>query len=272
MKTLKQLLNFYINSSIHVALAVYALTWITLLELGLHYDEAVLYFVFYASITGYNFVKYFGLVKFHHRKLANWLKLIQVLSFICFVLMCFYGYQLQERTLLIIGICAVLTFFYAIPFFKKKAHTLRSIEGLKVFVIALVWTSATVLIPAINEEYSNNKNAVLLTIQRFIYVLVLMIPFEIRDLKFDNLALKTVPQKLGVKGTKILGIILLMVFLILEVLKDNWGVVNMVRLITITGITGMLVFFSKTDQSKYYSSFWVEGLPVVWLLLWLIFS
>lgn len=272
MKTLKQLLNFYINSSIHVALAVYALTWITLLELGLHYEEAVLYFVFYASITGYNFVKYFGLVKFHHRKLTNWLKLIQVLSFICFLLMCFYAYQLHARTLLIIGICALLTFFYAIPFFSKKAYTLRSIEGLKVFVIAFVWTGATVLVPVINEDYSIDKNVVLMAIQRFIYVLVLMIPFEIRDIKFDNLSLKTIPQKLGIKGTKILGIVLLMVFLILEVIKDNWSVVIMVRLFSIIAVTCILVIFSKTDQSKYYSSFCVEGLPIVWLLLWLIFS
>jgi len=61
MTFLKQLFNFYINSSIHVALAVYALAYITLVEYDIEYDENVLYFVFYATITGYNFVKYFGI-------------------------------------------------------------------------------------------------------------------------------------------------------------------------------------------------------------------
>ena len=157
MKVLKYLLNFYINSSIHVALAVYALSWITLLELGLNYDEVVLYFVFFATITGYNFVKYYGVVRFHHKKIAYWLKLIQVLSFICFLLMCFYAYQLQLKTLMIIGFFAVLTFFYAIPFFGSKQFTLRKVDGIKVFVIALVWTGVTVFIPIINKEYHNNK-------------------------------------------------------------------------------------------------------------------
>ena len=76
------------NSSIHVALAVYAMTWITLLSFDLAYDENALYFVFYATITAYNFVKYFGLAKFHHRRLASWLKAIQVFSAIAFILMC----------------------------------------------------------------------------------------------------------------------------------------------------------------------------------------
>ena len=67
MRYLRHIYDFYINASIHVALAVYALGYITLKELNILYDEIVLYFMFYASITGYNFVKYFGLAKFHHR-------------------------------------------------------------------------------------------------------------------------------------------------------------------------------------------------------------
>ena len=48
MKGLKHLFNFYLNSSIHVALSVYALTWITLIKFEIDYDKSVLYFVFYA--------------------------------------------------------------------------------------------------------------------------------------------------------------------------------------------------------------------------------
>ena len=48
MRFIKQVFDFYINSSIHVALAVFSLAWITLLEFDLAYDESVLYFVFYA--------------------------------------------------------------------------------------------------------------------------------------------------------------------------------------------------------------------------------
>jgi hypothetical protein len=78
MRVIKSFLDFYINSSIHVALASFALSWITLIQFDISYDKNILFFIFFASITCYNFVKYFGLVKFHHRGLAQWLKTIQI--------------------------------------------------------------------------------------------------------------------------------------------------------------------------------------------------
>ncbi|MEW4925084.1 hypothetical protein [Algibacter sp. 2305UL17-15] len=272
MTLLKQLFNFYINSSIHVALAVYALTWITLLELDLEYNETVLYFVFYATITGYNFVKYFGIAKFHHGQLANWLKLIQILSFFCFLLMCYYGCHLETRTLIWILGFAVLTFLYAIPLMPKKRNSLRNIGGLKVYIIALVWTGVSVFIPILNESYTISTDVVLLGIQRFAYVLVLMLPFEIRDLKFDTKELATIPQTVGVKGTKILGVLLITFFLVLEFFKDETSVSKITILLVVSVITIGFVVFSKIEQGKYYSSFWVEGLPILWLLLVLMFS
>lgn len=272
MKVLKPLFNFYINSSIHVALALYALTWITLLELDLKYDEVVLYFVFYASITGYNFVKYFGVAKFHHRRLTNWLKLIQVLSFFCFLLMCYYALHLQFKTLLMISFFAILTFFYAIPFLKKEEYTLRDVNGLKVYIIALVWTGSTVFLPIINEDVVLSADIFLLATQRFIYVLVLMIPFEIRDLRFDSLKLQTIPQKVGVRRTKFYGVLLLIAFFTLEFFKDEFRYSNIITLLSITIVTIIFVIFSKTEQSKYYSAFWVEALPILWLALLLVFT
>lgn len=272
MKFLKQLFNFYINSSIHVALSVYALTWITLLSLDLSYSESALYFVFYASITGYNFVKYFGIAKFHHKQLANWLKLIQILSFTCFILMCYYAMQLQLDTLIFIGCFAVLTVLYAIPFLPKqnRNNSLRNVSGLKVYIIALVWAGVTVFIPLINADYYINADAIMLAIQRFLYIIVLMLPFEIRDLKFDNLKLSTIPQKLGLKKTKILGVLLLLLYLLLEFLKDETTINAIVITSIVSIITGLFVCFSKVEQNKYYSSFWVEGLPIVWLILLLV--
>ena len=120
MRYLKHIYDFYINASIHVALAVYALGYITLKELNIFYDEVVLYFMFYGSITGYNFVKYFGLAKFHHRSLANWLKLIQLFSLICFGLMFYYAVNLNFNAILVTIIMAVITFFYAIPFLSRE--------------------------------------------------------------------------------------------------------------------------------------------------------
>lgn len=272
MRILKQLFNFYINSSIHVALAVYSLTWITLKELDFNYNESVLYFVFYAAITGYNFVKYFGIAKFRHTKLADWLRLIQILSFVCFILMCYYAFQLQTITLVLVGSFALLTFLYSVPLLSKQNHTLRSIGGLKIYVIALVWTGVTVFIPIIDNSYGINMDVMLMALQRFLFVLVLMFPFEIRDLKYDNIQLVTIPQKIGVKRTKILGGLMVLTILILEFLKDEFSLKRVIVLaVAMLCVLGFLLY-SKTNQGKYYSAFWVEGLPILWLVLLLVFA
>lgn len=277
MVLLKQLLNFYINSSIHVALSVFSLTWITLIENDLLYDENALYFVFYATITGYNFVKYFGVAKFHHRRLANWLKAIQIFSFFCFVLMCYYAFQLEKNTLIFIIILGIITFFYAIPFLPKrlfldKQHNLRSIGGLKIYLIALVWSGVTVFLPLINQQHNINTDVILTGLQRYIFVIILMFPFEIRDLRYDSLKLSTIPQKIGVKATKIIGVLLLILFFFIDFFKDEISFLSMFILLAITIITGLFLIFSKVEQRSYYSSFWVEGIPVFWLLLLLVFK
>jgi len=272
MRILKQVFDFYINASVHVALSVYALTWITLKEFHVPYEESVLYFNFFATITGYNFVKYFGLAKFHHRSLANWLKVIQLFSLFCFVGLCYYAFQLTFKTWIYIGVLGGITFFYAIPFlprniFLDSNQNLRQISGLKIYVIGLVWSAVTVFLPIIDNEITINSDVLITASQRFIYVLVIMIPFEIRDLRYDSLKLSTIPQRIGIKKTKLMGILLLMIFFFLEFFKDITNNNNVLVLAIIMLVTLIFVSFSKENQGKYYSSFWVESLPIVWWLI-----
>tara|TARA_R110002049_G_scaffold206269_1_gene376792 strand:- start:33981 stop:34814 length:834 start_codon:yes stop_codon:yes gene_type:complete len=276
MRFFKRLLNFYINSSVHVALAVFSLVWITLIEFDIAYDNNILYFVFYASITGYNFVKYFSLAKFHHRRLAIWLKWIQVLSFVCFCLTCYYAFQLHTQTLSWIAAFGLLTFFYAMPFLPKRSsfdthQNLRSIGGIKVYIIALSWMGVTVFLPLINNTYAMDADVILVASQRFLFVLVLMLPFEIRDLQYDSLKLGTIPQKIGLKKTKLLGVSILVLMLVLEFFKDVTSVRQIVIFLIVLVITFVFLVFSEKHQKHYYSAFWVEGIPILWLVLLLLF-
>lgn len=273
MQILKQLFNFYINSSVHVALAVFALTWMTFLEYHLPLDKVLLFFVFFATITGYNFVKYFGMAKFHHRRLAVSLKVIQIVSFFCFFFMCYFALQLQNKALLFLVALGLLTFFYAMPLLPALLHlggtqNLRNIGGLKVYVIALVWAGVAVFLPIINTEYPINFDVIVTGIQRFIFVIVLMLPFEIRDLHYDSLKLATIPQKLGVKQTKIMGIFLLLLFFVSEFFKDEISHRKLVAIAAVVLVTSLFLIFSKKIQGRYYCSFWVESLPILWLLIW----
>ncbi len=275
MKVLRQVFDFYINSSIHVALAVVSLSWLTLLEFHVLFDKSILFFTFFASISGYNFVKYFGLAKFHHRSLASWLKLIQVFSFFCFVFMCFYAFKIEIITLYYILGLGVITFLYAIPFLPKRflldeKQNLRNVGGIKIYVIALVWSGVTVVLPLVNNGIPVSEDIIITAIQRLVFVIVLTLPFEARDLQYDSIKLSTIPQKIGEKWTKIIGVLLLMLFFSLEFFRDEYTLKNTIILLIITLVTLGFLLCAKKNQGKYYSGFWVEGIPIFWLLLVLV--
>ena len=276
MKLFKHILNFYINSSIHVGLSATSLTWISLLDFQIALDKNLLFFVFFATITGYNFVKYFGVAKFHHRSLTNWLKAIQIFSFFCFLLMCYFGLQLSMKTLYYIGGFGVITFLYAIPFLPKRffmdqQQNLRSVVGLKIYLIALVWTGVTVFLPLIEHNLPVNQTALVMALQRFLIVLVLMLPFEIRDLQFDSLKLSTLPQQIGVRLTKFIGCVLLVVIFFLEYFKKHSTDYTEEALLIIVVISALLLLLARKKQGNYYSAFWVEGIPIFWLMVRLLY-
>jgi hypothetical protein len=94
--------------------------------------------------------------------------------------------------------------------------------------------------------------------QRLLVVLCLLIPFEIVDQEIDAKTLVTLPHKIGIQNTKLTGYLLLLIsycFLQLDLI--------------ITLVICVFIFFSNSNRSKYYTSFWTESIPILWwLLLW----
>ena len=135
-----------------------------------------------------------------------------------------------------------------------------------------MWSGVTVFLPILSNELSISADVLITGVQRFIFVILLMLPFEIRDLKFDNLKLSTIPQKIGVKQTKIIGAALVLTIFLLEFFKDGITINGILVLLVVLVIALLFLLYSKIDQNKYYSSFWVEGLPILWLILLLAFN
>ncbi|MDN3619254.1 hypothetical protein QWY81_07285 [Polaribacter undariae] len=265
MRFLKLVLDFYINASIHVAFSVYALLKITEIYLDLPYNSDLNYFMFLGTITGYNSVKYAGVAKLHHKSLTKSLKNIQVFSFFCFLALCYFAYQIPLKTLFYTIPFCLLTVLYAVPFLSGFHKNLREVSYLKIIVVAFVWAGFTVLIPAVDAGKEITLNILLLILQRFLIVVVLILPFDIRDVQYDAISLQTIPKKIGVAKTKKLGLTLLVFSLVLEYL---------ITANTLVKTPFMLFFFlliiflmrAEKEQSKYFSSFWVEALPIVWWL------
>lgn len=270
MKFLKGVFAFYINSSIHVALAVVALLAITVLEYHITVAKELWSFVFLGTLTGYNFVKYAKVAGLHHRSLTESLKAIQVFSAVCFAVLAYIAFRLPINVLLISVGFGMATFFYAVPFVRSK--NLRNFSGLKIFVVAFIWAGVTVILPFVASEVTITWDVLLTFFQRILIVVALILPFEIRDVPYDGLNLKTLPQQVGVRNTKLLGEVVLLLCLVFEFFKSDSEVAYLVSLLIFCVILGGVLVISKTEQNRYFSSFWVEGMPILWLFLMLLFE
>lgn len=267
MKVFDKLFRFYIHSSIHLSLAVVALVALTYLYFHLPIDYNLSYFVFFGSISGYNFIKYFEI---SHRKLKIRKKsfgVIRILTLAAALLCLYFFFYLEYNQQIWVFICGVLTVLYALPIFPKGKN-LRKFNGLKVFIIATVCTLVTSFLPLLDSKYDNTLFFILL--QRFVFIIVVLLPFEIRDMNIDSISLGTIPQKIGVNKTKWIGVVLLLFFMWLSVIINHGEMTNLMSDLIVAVVAAGFLLFSSTTQKEYFASFWVEAVPIVWLFLFLL--
>ncbi|SMO89611.1 hypothetical protein [Gracilimonas mengyeensis] len=268
MQIAKKLFLFYIQASIHVAMATAAFTWLSMLEFGLPADIYLILFVFLGTVVGYNFVKYAGIANLHHIEQTPAIRSIRFFTILMMILLVLVAFRLSINQLLSAAFLGVLTLLYAVPLFRNR--NLRSLQGMKVFVIALVWAGATVILPLENQPQVPVLDMWIEAVQRFLFVVVLILPFEIRDLKYDEEELATIPQLLGVSKTKWLGVALLIMVVLLNFAETTFKPLQTIVLSVMACVTGTMLVISRVYQPAFYASFWVEGIPVLWLLLLLL--
>jgi hypothetical protein len=257
MSFLKRLLDFYIKSSIHVGVAVFSLVYVTAFSDYLSKNIVYPSCVFFGTILGYNFLKYFYFFfkgNFQGKKYYG----ILIVSILATVGFLFFFFCLNRSIQIHILISGIAVLVYPL---------LRKYGWLKLFLVSIVVTYVTVYIPLQNVKLLPIDFYVSL-MQRFFVLTSFLIPFEIMDSKTDLETMNTLPQLLGINSSKIFGVILLVPFMVLEFLKSNPNYV--VLLISI--ITAMFIKFTSLKRNQYYTSFWVESIPILWLILLMVFQ
>jgi len=270
MSFVKRIFNFYIFSNIHVALATFSLTKITLLKYDIQ-ENIVPFFIFFSTFVSYNFIRLyridvvqdwvFEFVKANRKSIVG-------LSIASVLLVVYLGTSLRLESLIVLIPFGMFTLFYVIPFPINKEGTmpLRNLAFLKVFLIAISWAGVTVLIPLLNYNIAIRQNEIFIFIQRFLFILVITLPFDIRDLRHDSDTLKTIPQVFGVQQTKRIGLLFVMLFLGIEIVKNSLTSSSFRIHLMIALLSLFFLFRAKESQHPYYSAFFVESLPIVWLL------
>jgi len=272
MQMVKRIFDFYIFSNIHVAFAVFSLTKITLLTYNIDSNLLPL-FVFFSTLASYNFIRLYKIYKIKRwffKFIRDNKKKILVLTIVSALLAIYLGLSLNRDALLALLPFGLFTLFYVVPIPIRRNSTLalRKVAFLKLFLIAFSWAGVTVLIPLVNYDIDIQfNNELIIFVQRFLFVIVITIPFDIRDMNFDDTRIKTLPQVISIQKSKVFGLFLLMVFMGLEFLKiPNEEVQFSIHLI-IALLSLLLLFRATVLQGRYYSAFFVESLPIVWLLL-----
>ncbi|MFH6602292.1 hypothetical protein ACEZ3G_02295 [Maribacter algicola] len=263
MKWPVRIFNFYLDASIHVALAVFALVQITGGVLKFETSAHLSYFLFFGTIACYNFIKY-GVGSKKYILVSNrYHKNIQIASFVALIPALYHACFFTYETWLGVIVIIVFTGLYALPI-MPHGKNLRSRGLLKIFLVGLVWSLTTVALPAIQANKIMNWDVLIELIQRFLLVLVLMIPFEIRDLKYDKLDLDTLPQRVGIMNTKKIGYIVTLVLYIMTFLKDELAWSEILGKAILGVMLCLALIYVKKDRSKYFASFWVEAIPIFW--------
>ncbi|MDC0201794.1 hypothetical protein OAJ56_00975, partial [Flavobacteriales bacterium] len=68
----------------------------------------------------------------------------------------------------------------------------------------------------LEEGITFNSNVIAHLLIRFLFVFAICIPFDIRDIKYDNIKLKTIPIFFGVSRSKLISFICLLFAIIIS--------------------------------------------------------
>ena len=253
----------------HVGLAVLSLIWATSYFLNKIPDKELSIFVFCSTVATYNFIKY-GVEAHKYLIVSNrYQRGIQLFSFINLILAMLYVGHLNKASILLVFLVGLLIVIYALPI-SPRIKNLRNYGIPKVFLVALVWTLITAMLPLLYYGGEWNTDNYIDITQRFLLILVLMVPFEIRDLNVDLPELRTIPQRIGEGATKSLGYFLALVYFLLTFLKEQLHPKELPGQGLLLLLLLLALALTNKRRPAYFASFWVEGLPILWLvMIWL---
>lgn len=283
LKRLKAVFDFYLFSNLHMALCAVALLKTSCMVLHLRCEIHLLLIAFFGTLALYSFQRLVGVLKNEMKnfpgerhqwnfKNKNWLIVFIVLS-ICPLAYSFFELSLNGKFLLI-G-TALLSLIYASPVFKIKGKSfrLRDFPVIKIFFIAIVWTSVTTILPMIEsvEFYDRSERvyfhgAIYWSAVVFIFIFALTIPFDVRDMEFDSPTIRSLPMIIGEKQSVRLAQLLLVISCIVLYIgmerTHKFSFITTIYYFLWAAFSIYVLHDCSKKKSEYYFTFVVDGLII----------
>ncbi len=275
----KRVFDFFVFSSLFVAVCAVAMVWQTyhLFHLPLFYS--FLGFVFSGTLCSYNFHWYLtpdfqsGSVK------VNWSvanrNLHLTLFLISAIAASYFLFQLRQHWLWLL-ITAFVTFLYSAPKIPYYPFTeLRKIAVAKTLFLALAWMHITAALPLLLLDVTWQPTNYLFVLNRFFLLYPICILFDYRDRESDRK--EGIRSIITLSDDKTIDIFfwgcLVASFITCIILYFyHVSILTIIALAAPVVVLGFLYNPLKTNFSDYWYYFVVDGLTALSPLLLLIFQ
>lgn len=202
------------------------------------------------------------------------------------VLAILFTFFLKWKTIMVLCFVGSISVLYPIPFLKPLGikTRLRDFPFVKIFLIALVWSVTSVLLPALetNIDFHVRRDVIILLAAQFIFILFITLPFDINDAETDKISnIKTIPSVLGIKTSKIITLILGIIYsfsILFVFMLENWNhmpdkYLNDSTIILIWLLLILLqsfTFFKSDKVSKWWIKIVYDGSMILYFLILLL--
>lgn len=186
---MKRLCHFIFSHSIFVSLCAAALAFQSFQLHGVEPRMQLCWLAFFFTLAGYNA---YWLVSKHHFNQLSWKgNITKFKSNSFFIVFGTLGGSilafLNLHSIIPITITALLSIVYTLPFIKPFADfKLRVYGSMKMVVLALVWTSATAVMPLSESADFLSVNVAWILLHRFSFILMLNFIFDVGDATNDR--------------------------------------------------------------------------------------
>ncbi len=260
-------LHFILSHSIFISCCAFALCWQAFQLLHIPVDLRLCALVFFATLSSYNF--YWLISKYHFSGKRNPLSFLRnnlsntffFVAAACCLLYCLY---LLPQLLSTVLISVLLTLLYSVPLWpvKQLAFT-RKAGFLKTGLLAFTWTYVTVMIPAQQQVFVNKLSVELLFTARFLFMLMLCIIFDSRDIKVDKIhSLRSLATDVSKQTLQWIMIIVFTCYIATGfLLRYYFDDTAQVIAFFITGLVTLQIYrLSLKKQGYFFYYFLVDGL------------
>lgn len=268
-------INFLLYSNIYIAICAVAMTAQTLYiyDINIKTSPALLGLVFFSTLVIYALHRLVSLSKVdkslkveRFNVIGTYKQHIQIYVGLGILGggVCFWGLNRPTQYALVIP--ALLSLGYVIPFMGNKKLRLRDVHFIKIFLIAIVWSYVTVLLPFLEYELTIGIRELGILLERVLFIFVITLPFDLRDWEIDKKnGVRTIPATIGVKNTLRLAFFILIIWGLFVFQIYNFSITFA---LLISGIsTGVFVYYSPKQKHDYYFTALMDGTMILQYIL-----